>query len=552
MGLEWFLSNAWIVRREAARRRTKGERMGVEEQWRTLGDAVRAHAQTRPDTVAFKFNSRETTWSAFDQHTNQVAHGLSAEGVKPGTRVSYLGKNSDHYFELFLGCAKAGAVMAPIGWRLAMAEVAHIFNDSDAHILFVGEDFADALVASQNLMPKLTRIVCMEGRRGDLPGYEDWRDRFPATDVDPNAKPDDVAIQLYTSGTTGRPKGAMLSHYNLLETFRLMKRANLDWNCWVPEDVCLVAMPVSHIGGSGYALSTILHGAKCVIAAEFDVNAVLDFIIDEHISKLFLVPSAMRIVLQDKRARKTDYSRLSHIVYGASPIPLDLLREAVEVFGCGFAQAYGMTETTGMFSALPPSDHDLAGNPRMRSAGKALPGAEIVIKGADGKILAPNVTGEIVVRWPGNMPGYWKMPEATAATIDADGWLRTGDAGYMDEDGYVFILDRVKDMIISGGENIYPAEVESAVFGHPAVADVAIIGIPSEKWGEEVKAVVVPKPGHAPTEEEIIAFARSRIAGFKAPKSVDFIDALPRNASGKILHRQLRETYWGGAERQVN
>jgi long-chain acyl-CoA synthetase len=194
----------------------------------------------------------------------------------------------------------------------------------------------------------------------------------------------------------------------------------------------------------------------------------------------------------------------------------------------------------------------LAGNARMRSAGKALPGAEIVIKDADGNILPPGATGEIVVRWPGNMPGYWKMPDATAATIDADGWLRTGDAGYLDGDGYVYILDRVKDMIISGGENIYPAEVESAVFGHPDVADVAIIGIPSEKWGEEVKAVVVAKPGHAPTEEEIIAFARTRIAAFKAPKSVDFIDALPRNASGKILHRQLRETYWGGAERRVN
>jgi acyl-CoA synthetase (AMP-forming)/AMP-acid ligase II len=526
--------------------------LGAEESWRTLGDAVRAHGRAQPDAVAFSFNGRETSWAAFDRHTDQVANGLIAGGVKPGQRVSYLGKNSDQYFEIFLGAAKMGAVMAPIGWRLAPPEVAHIVNDAEAHILFVGRAFAAAMAEARALVPGLKTIICMEEAFGDWPSYAAWRDAQPAEYTGPTPQPDNIAIQLYTSGTTGKPKGAMLTHYNLLETFRIMKRANLDWNLWTPSDICLVAMPVSHIGGSGYALSTVLHGAKSVIAAEFDVGAVLDFIIHERISKLFLVPSAMRIVLQDPRARKTDYSRLSHIVYGASPIPLDLLREAVEVFGCGFAQAYGMTETTGMFSALPPGDHDLNGNPKMRSAGKALPDAQIVIKDQAGNILPAHTTGEIVVRWPGNMAGYWKMDEATEATLDTDGWLRTGDAGYLDEDGYVYIHDRVKDMIISGGENIYPAEVESAVFGHPAIADVAVIGVPSDKWGEEVKAVVVVKPDASTDADDIIAFARTRIAHFKAPKSVDFVDALPRNASGKILHRQLREPYWAGAARRVN
>jgi long-chain acyl-CoA synthetase len=224
----------------------------------------------------------------------------------------------------------------------------------------------------------------------------------------------------------------------------------------------------------------------------------------------------------------------------------------MEVFGCGFVQMYGMTETTGTIVALPPEDHDPKGNPRMRSAGKPLPGVEVAIIDEAGNRLPPRQVGEIATRSMANMAGYWNLPEATSKTIDSEGWLRTGDAGYMDEDGYVYIHDRVKDMIISGGENIYPAEVENAIFGHPDVADVAVIGVPDAKWGEAVKAIVVKKPGREPSPDEIIGFARQRIAAYKAPKSVDFIAALPRNPSGKILRRELREQYWEGKERRVN
>jgi acyl-CoA synthetase (AMP-forming)/AMP-acid ligase II len=265
-----------------------------------------------------------------------------------------------------------------------------------------------------------------------------------------------------------------------------------------------------------------------------------------------MVPAAMQIVLRDRRAREVDYSRVKYVLYGASPIPLNLLKEAMEVFGCGFVQMYGMTETSGTIVALPPEDHQATGGPRMRSAGKALPGVELAILDEEGRRLPPNEVGEIAIRSPANMSGYWNLPEATAKTIDAEGWLRSGDAGYLDEDGYLFIHDRVKDMIISGGENVYPAEVENAVYGHPDVAEVAVIGVPDPKWGEAVKAIVVRKPGRDPTPEEIIAWSRERIAGFKAPKSVDFIDALPRNASGKILRRELREPYWAGLERRVS
>jgi long-chain acyl-CoA synthetase len=243
---------------------------------------------------------------------------------------------------------------------------------------------------------------------------------------------------------------------------------------------------------------------------------------------------------------------MKYLLYGASPIPLELLKECMEVFGCGFAQMYGMTETTGTVVALPPEDHVPEGSPRMRAAGKPLPGVEVkIIDEAGGEVPCGEV-GEIATRSIANMAGYWKLEEATAKTIDTDGWLRTGDAGYMDEDGYIYIHDRVKDMIITGGENVYPAEVENAIYGHPGVAEVAVIGVPDDKWGEAVKAMVVRKPGADPLPADIIKYARERIAAYKAPKSVEFIDALPRNASGKILRRELREPFWEGYTRRVS
>jgi long-chain acyl-CoA synthetase len=247
-----------------------------------------------------------------------------------------------------------------------------------------------------------------------------------------------------------------------------------------------------------------------------------------------------------------DFSRLKHILYGASPIPLDLLRECMDVFGCGFVQQYGMTETCGTIVYLPPDDHDPGGSPRMRAAGVAMPGVELKIVGSEGEQLAAHQVGEVATRSASNMVGYWRLPDATAKTVDADGWLFTGDAGYLDVDGYLFIQDRVKDMIISGAENIYPAEVENAIYGHPAVSEVAVVGVPDAKWGEAVKAFVVLKDGASASADEVIVFAKGRIAGFKVPKSVDFVDALPKNPTGKVLRRELRAPYWAGRERQVN
>jgi acyl-CoA synthetase (AMP-forming)/AMP-acid ligase II len=516
-----------------------------------LADVVRARAATRGDAIAFEFEGRQTSFAELDILTNRVANALLAAGVKAGERVAYLGKNSDVYFELLLGAMKANVVMAPVNWRLAGPEIAFIVEDCRAPVLFVGPEFTGQVDRIRGQLPDVHSFIATEDGAPGWRGYAAWRDAQSGDDPNIAIRPKDIAIQLYTSGTTGKPKGAMLSHANFLNLVQAGGGERPDWNRWTEDDVSLVAMPVFHIGGSGWGVLGVYHGARGVIAREFDPTKVLDFFERSGITKLFMVPAAMQFVVRQPRAREVDFSRLKYMLYGASPIPAALLKECIEVFKCGFVQMYGMTETTGTIVALAPEDH-VEGLERMRSAGKALPGVELAILDTNGNKLPPGEVGEIATRSGSNMAGYWNLPEATASTLDRDGWLRTGDAGYMDKDGYLYIHDRIKDMIISGGENIYPAEVESAICDHPDVAEVAVVGVPDDKWGEAVKAVVVMKPGKQATAAEIIGFTRERIAAFKTPKSVDFIEALPRNASGKILRRQLRDPYWVGQDRQVN
>ncbi len=518
----------------------------------TLADMVRDRARMRGDAIALDFEGRTTTFSEFNDKTNRVANALKALRVKPHERIAYLGKNSDVYFELLLGAMKANVVMAPINWRLAGPEVAFVVEDCKAPVLFVGPEFITLVRNLEGKLPSVRAIITTEGGAAEWRDYAAWRDAQGADDPDLEISPNDIAIQLYTSGTTGRPKGAMLSHANF---FNLVESGNEadkpDWNKWTTDDVSLVAMPVFHIGGSGWGITSLYHGVRSVIAREFDPTRVLDFFEEAAITKLFMVPAAMQFVVRQPRARSVDFSRLKYMLYGASPIPAALLKECIEVFKCGFVQLYGMTETTGTIVALPPEDH-IEGSARMRSAGKALPGVELAILDVDGNPLPPGEIGEVATRSGSNMAGYWNLPEATANTLRADGWLRTGDAGFMDKDGYLYIHDRIKDMIISGGENIYPAEVESALCDHPDIAEAAVIGIPDDKWGEAAKAIVVMKPGKTANATDILNFTRERIAGYKTPKSVDFIDALPRNPSGKILRRHLRDPYWAGRDRQVN
>jgi acyl-CoA synthetase (AMP-forming)/AMP-acid ligase II len=522
------------------------------DKFRTLADAPRVHAREKGDQVALSFEGRLTTHAEFDRQTSRIANALIAAGLKQGDRVAHVGKNTDHYFALLFGCYKAGVVLVPAVWRLAVPEIAYIVQDSKSKLLFVGPEFIELGRAVAKDAPELDSIITMEGGAADLADFVAWRDAQPDTDPQREVDPDGVMLQLYTSGTTGRPKGAMLTHSNVIEMRRFQDETPVDWMHTFPDDIGLVCLPNGHIGGTGSGIGALYFGIKAIVTREFDPLQVLEMIQNEGVNKFFMVPAALQFIVRQPRAREIDYSRLRVISYGASPIPLALLRECIDVFKCGFVQMYGLTETTGTVVALPPEDHDPNGSPRMRAAGKALPGCEIAILDAEGKPVPTGEIGEIAIRGPSVMKGYWNLPDATAGAMPGDGWFKSGDAGYLDADGYLYVHDRMKDMIITGAENVYPAEVENAIYGHPAVAEVAVIGIPSDKWGEEVKAIVAPKPGQQVTEDEIIAWARERIAAFKAPKSVEFIEALPRNASGKILRRTLREPFWAGRDRRVN
>jgi fatty-acyl-CoA synthase len=517
----------------------------------TLPEVLRDQASRQGDRIAYEFEGRRTSFAALDSQTNRVANGLLALGLKKGDRIAYLGKNSDIYFELLIGASKAGIVLTPVNWRLAAPEVAYIVNDCAAPVMFVGPEFIPLVRDIRGQLANVHTLLTTEG------GDPAWQDFAPWRDAQPDEAPaiavqrDDVTIQLYTSGTTGKPKGAMLSHRNLLFMVQADGQEMPDWDRWTSDDVILLAMPVFHIGGTQWGVNSLYFGAQGVIAREFDAERVLDYIEGHGVSKLFMVPSAMQIVVRQPRAAQVDFSRLTHIFYGASPIPAALLRECIGVFQCAFVQVYGMTETTGAIVALHPEDH-VEGSERMRAAGRAMPGVELVVRDELGQALPPHEIGEVATRSGANMVGYWNLPEATAKTLAADGWLSTGDAGYLDEDGYLYIQDRIKDMIISGGENVYPAEVESAVCDFPGVAEAAVIGVPDDKWGEAVKAVVVLKPGVQATAADIIAFTRTRIAGYKTPKTIDFVEELPHNPSGKLLRRELRAPYWAGKDRQVN
>ncbi len=509
----------------------------------SFDELLRHWASEKPEAVALEQDGEAIGFAALEERTRRIAAMLAARGVGKGDRIAWLGKNSRHYFEIFFAAGRAGVVMVPIGWRLAAPEIAYILADTGAKLLFTGEGFEELAVKACAQMAAPPCVLGTDAALAEIAAS-------PASAFAP-ARPDDAVLQLYTSGTTGNPKGAVLTNRNLFALRLPSQEADQPWSHWDEDEAILVCMPCAHIGGTGLGIMAMGAGIRAIVQAEFTPDGVLDGF-EQGITRLFIVPAALQMVVQHPRARTTDMSAVKYVLYGAAPIPLDLLREAVRTIpAAGFLQCYGMTETTGTIAILPPEDHCLEGNERMRSAGRAVPGAELKVVGEDGEELPAGEVGELVCRSPSNMEGYWNLPEATASSL-IGGWMHTGDAAYMDADGYVFIQDRMKDMIISGGENIYPAQVESAIYGHPAVAEVAVIGVPDAVWGEAVKACVVARPDQQVDEADIIAWTRERLAGFKVPKSIDVIAALPRNASGKILRRELRAPYWEGRERQVN
>ena len=504
---------------------------------------IRHWARERPDNTALEQDDDALTFSQLDIRSRKIVAMLAARGVGKGDRIAWLGKNSRHYFELFYSAARVGAVVVPIGWRLAAPEIAYILGDTGAKLLFLGEGFEELAAKACGQMDAPSEVISTADALAAI-------DAAPADDFAP-AGPDDPVLQLYTSGTTGNPKGAVLTNRNLFALRVPSEEEGQPWSHFDEDEAILVCMPCAHIGGTGLGIMAMSSGIRAIVQAEFTPDGVLDAF-EQGITRLFIVPAALQMVVQHPRAKSTDMSAVKYVMYGAAPIPLDLLREAVKTIpDAGFLQCYGMTETTGTIAALPPEDHDLGGNQRMKSAGKAVPGVDLKIIGEDGEELPRGEVGELICKSPSNMACYWNLPGATESSLK-DGWMHTGDAAYMDEDGYVFIQDRMKDMIISGGENVYPAQVESAIYGHPQIAEVAVIGVPDDTWGEAVKACIVARPGMEVDEASVIEWTKERLAGFKVPRSIDIIEAMPRNASGKILRKDLRAPYWAGRERQVN
>lgn len=512
-----------------------------------LADIPRHQAKIRGEATAIWFEDTETSFSQLDIRSNQIANGLIAEGVKPQDRVAYLGKNMDVYYEILLGANKARAALAAMNNRLAAPELQFVLSDSQSVVLFVAREYYDVIESILADCPTLKTIIAIDGGHDDWAGLTSWRDSQDNTDPRlPHDGTDDV-LQLYTSGTTGLPKGVQLTNNNFLSFFE--QAAELIWAHYDVGDPVLDAMPLFHIAGVNIGLLSLIQGAKAVILREIHPVHILDLIEQQKIRHGFLVPAVILMLTQTPGVRERDFSSYKIMSYGASPIAESLLLEAADIFGCQFTQVYGLTETTGGATYMLPEAHDPARG-KLRSCGVPYPGTEIKCVDEDGAEVPQGEVGEILIKSGFVMKGYWNRDEATADAIK-DGWFRTGDAGYFDEEGFLYIHDRVKDMIVSGGENVYPAEVENALFGHPDIADVAVIGVPDAKWGECVKAIIVPKPGCNPAEADIIAYAKTRIAGYKCPKSVDVTEALPRNASGKVLRRHLREPYWKDVGRNV-
>ena len=515
----------------------------------TLGDLTRVHANERPEQTAMVYvnDGRSWTFAAMDTEANRVAQALLAEGIEPQDRIAYLDKNTPEYFLYLFGGAKINAVSVAVNWRLAPPEMEYILNNSEAGILLVGEEFLEVL--GKMTLTHITKIIVL-GNPGDSghQTYDQWL--VGHSDDDPNLPVggEDTCYQLYTSGTTGLPKGVELTHANFLHCLN----TSLDALEMDESTVNLVCMPLFHISGSGWGIIGLFNGAQTILLRDVDLPQILAVIPEYKVTHTIFVPAVLQFLLSMPETRKVDYSSLHSITYGASPITESVLVDAMQTFGCKFFQAYGLTETTGAITVLHHEDHD-PGGPRanlLRSCGKVIEHHEIKIVDPESLAdLADGEVGEIWVKGPQNMRGYWKNPEATASSFEGD-WFRTGDAGYM-HDGYLFIHDRVKDMIISGGENIYPAEIENVLMKHEGITDAAVIGVPSERWGETVKAIITRSDENL-TEQDVMEFCRTQLAGYKCPTSVDWIDELPRNPSGKILKVELRKPFWEGKERLVS
>ncbi len=517
-----------------------------------LHDFLDFLGREHPDRLCIECHDRRLRYGEALGHANRLARALTSKGLGPGDRFAVLAKNCLEYPLFYFAGSKSGAVPVPLNYRLAPPELAYIVGDAHAKLVIARGELVESLEGVRGDLAGVETWVSLDGPRP--PGwidYAEWLQGQPHGPPDHRGDDRDDLYQMYTSGTTGRPKGAVLTHAavaaNLIQQMAAVSSS--------PDDHTLVVAPIYHAAAALTAIGSIVSGGSMLVHEDFSPAGVVHALSEAGVTRTTLVPAMIQACLAlVPDVAERNYEKLRLIVYGASPIAAEVLRRALQVFRCDFTQGYGMTETTATLTFLSPADHRraLAGKPELLlSAGRPIAGTEIRIVDGDDRPVAPGSVGEITARGDQLMRGYWNLPEASADALRG-GWMHTGDAGMLDEEGYLFIQDRVKDMIVSGGENVYPREVENVLFEHPAVADVAVIGVPDSRWGESVKAIVVPRQGMDASAEDLLAFCKGRLGGFKQPRSVDFVSALPRNASGKVLKKDLRERYWQGRDRRVS
>jgi acyl-CoA synthetase (AMP-forming)/AMP-acid ligase II len=501
-----------------------------------------------PERTAVVFEGNRYTFSQLNERTNRLANALKNMGVQKGDRVAMLQVNCNQHVEAYFAAAKLGAIYVPLNFRAKGDELTYMLNSSEANTLLVGGRYLDLVRSIKPNVPSVKNFVSVESKQDDTLYYEDIISSAAADDVITEIEDEDTTMLVYTAGTTGFPKGVMLSH----SSFGVYVLENVTPPDPEIEEKNILTVPLYHVAGLQAVMAAIYGGRTLVMERQFEPVEWMGLVAGEKVNRAMMVPTMLKQLIDHPEFSKHDLSSLRVITYGAAPMPLEVIKKALEVFpGVNFINAFGQTETASTITTLSPEDHILTGSEeekekklkRLSSIGRPMSDVEMKIFDEEGNELPPGEVGEIVARGPRVMAGYWKDEEKTKKTIDSDGWVHTGDVAYMDEDGYFYLAGRATDMIIRAGENIAPEEVEAVARTHPAVDDVAVIGVPDLEWGEQVRAVVVLKAGEKATAEEIMEHCRQRLASYKRPTSVVFVDELPRNPMGKVLKRVLRDQY---------
>jgi len=512
----------------------------------TFADIVYRNALLHSDDEAFICGSQRITFSQFNARVNSLIHELRSLEGKKGDGIGILSWNCLEYMDVYGAAMKGGFIASPFNPRLKKEELEYLINYSEATTIFIAPELVTTVNSLRSHIPRVKHFISFGDSAPDIVSHHELLATYPSDEPDINISKDDPYLIFYTSGTTGVPRGALYTHRRKLDNTRI-KALELGAKS---GDKHIMVLPFFHIGGDSHVWPFFLVGGCNVIMPQrsFEPDAVLQAIQDEKVTDIQIVPTQLNALLSHQNVKNYNLNSLNRIYYAASPMPVELLRKGLEIFGPIFSQGYGQTESGPHIASLPRKAHQVLDRPQeeqevLRSCGQPSLGVHIRVVDEKNNDVEPGTVGEIIARSDSIMVEYWHKPEETREVL-IDGWLHTGDLGYYDEKGFIYIVDRKKDMIVTGGENVYSREVEEVLYMHPAIAEVAVIGIPDPLWVERVHAVIALKADATATENEIIAFCKARVASYKAPKSVEFLESLPKNPQGKILKKTIRSKYW--------